>query len=287
MLRRSLLPAFACLAIALTPAASASATSSTPVTETASAGNVQAQLDYVRIADDSGFTHYEGLKITIHRGGRLVPQTNPHPGAIDGLWPGYAWKQGAKSIDVQDLDKDGEPEVTVDINSGGVHCCAELWAYRFTGSSYVSAAMATGSSPYTQRDLNRDGKPEWVTADPRFEYLFTSFAGSGVPLRVYTYTAARFALVTRSYPALVRADAARWWRIYLRSRKQPSGARDVRGFLAAWAADEYLLGKGAKVWPALQASLRRGELTGDRTLGPTGAAYIAKLRRELRKLGYS
>ncbi len=287
MLRRSLLLASGCLALAVTPAAGATTASSTPVTETAFAGNVEAQLDYVRMVDDSGFTHYEGLRITIRRGGQPIPSTPPHPGSIDGLWPGYAWKQDAKSIQVQDLDKDGEPEVTVDINSGGVHCCAELWAYRFTGSSYVSAAIGTGSSPYTERDLNRDSKPEWVTADPRFEYLFTSFAGSGVPLRVYTYTGGRFALVTRSYPALVRADAARWWRIYLRGRTQPAGARDVRGFLAAWAADEYLLGKGAKVWPALNASLRRGELNGLRILGPTGASYITKLRRELRKLGYS
>jgi hypothetical protein len=283
MLRRALVLT---VLLALTAAADAGAVarSETPVTETAASGTVQAQLSYVRVVDN-GFTSYKNLRLTISRDGRAVPSSPPHPGGIDLLWPGYAWKKGAKSVHVADLDGDGEPEVSLDLNTGGAHCCWMFWAYRWDGASYTSLEIQAGSFGYTQRDLNSDGRPEWVATDPRFEYLFTSFAGSGVPLRIYAYQAAKFVVVTKRYPALIRKDAARYWRFVQQGLK--AHPRDVRGLFAAWAADEYLLGKGTGVWPVLNAAARRGELGGDRGLGPTGAAYIAKLRLKLRQFGYA
>jgi DNA-binding beta-propeller fold protein YncE len=228
--------------------------------------------------------------LTISRDGRVVATMPPSSGSIDGLWPANGWQEGVKSVHVADLDGDHEPEIDVDLYTGGLHCCRMLWAYRWNGTMYVSDEMWTGSYPYTERDLNHDGRPEWVAADSRFEYRFTSFAGSGVPLRIYDYRRGTFLVVTSQYPALVRKDAARWWRIYQRQRSGPS--HDSRGFLAAWAADKYLLGAGAKVWPALSAALRRGDLRGS-TSGspsggawPTGRAYISKLRQDLHQFGY-
>ena len=264
--------------------------STTPVTETATAGNVRAVLDYVKEVDSSGFTSYRDLRLTISRDGRVVANAPPSSSPINGLWPANGWQEGAKSVHVADLDGDHESEIDVDLYSGGLHCCHMLWAYRWNGTMYVSHQMQTGSSPYTERDLNHDGRPEWVTADPRFEYLFTSFAGSGVPLRIYDYRGGKFLAVTKKYPALVRKDAALWWHIYQRQRSGPN--HDSRGFLAAWSADKYLLGAGAKVWPALNTALRRGDLRGSTTGSPGGGdwpigrAYISKLRHELRKFGY-
>jgi hypothetical protein len=264
--------------------------STTPMMETATGGNVRAELDYVKEVDSSGFTSYRDLRLTISRDGREVASAPPYPGSIDGLWPANGWQEGVKSVHVADLDGDHEPEVDVDLYSGGLHCCRMLWAYRWNGIMYGSHQMWTGSSPYTERDLNQDGRPEWITADSRFEYLFTSFAGSGVPLRIFGYQDGNFLAVTGKYPALVRKDAAQWWQLYQRQRSGPS--HDSRGFLAAWAADKYLLGAGAKVWPALNAALRRGDLRGS-TSGspsggdwPTGRAYMSKLRHELRQFGY-
>jgi hypothetical protein len=267
--------------------------STTPVTETATAtgGNVRAELYYVKVVESSGFTTYVDLRLTISRDGHVVESSGPpHSGSIDGLWPGYGWKKNTKSVHVADLDGDHAPEVEVDLYTGGAHCCRMLWAYRWNGTMYVSQAMQTGSSGYSQRDLNHDGRPEWVTADPRFEYLFTSFAGSGVPLRIYDYRGGNFLTVTSRYPALVRKDAAQWWHFDQRQRSGPS--HDSRGLLAAWAADKYMLGAGAKVWPALNAALRLGHLrgpTGGSPSGrdwPTGRAYISMLRQKLREFGY-
>jgi hypothetical protein len=277
--------AAALISVVVVASASARPQATTPVTETAASGNVRAELSYLKEVDSGGFTRYSNLRLTITRNGQAVSNTPPRSSPIEGLWPGNAWKAGAKSVHVADLDGDDEPEVSLDLFTGGAHCCRMYWAYRWDGATYVAQEIQTGSSSYTQRDLNRDRRPEWITTDPRFEYLFTSFADSGVPVRIYTYRDGSFVVVTKSYPALVRKDAARWWRIYQRERTAAN--HDNRGFLAAWAADMYLRGLGAKVWPALNAAYRRGDLTVPRGNGPTGRAYINKLRKKLRELGYS
>jgi hypothetical protein len=252
----------------------------TPVTETATKGNVRAELSYVKVVEGSGFTSYRDLRLTISRDGQVVDTRQPpRSGSFNLLWPGSSWKN-SQSVHVADLDGDNEPEVTVDLYTGGAHCCRMLYAYRWNGTAYAAQQMETGSSPYSQRDLDADGRPEWVTADPRFEYLFTSFAGSGVPLRIYDYRDGNFVEVTGKFPSPVRKDAARWWRIYQRS----ASGNDNRGFLAAWAADMCVLGEGAKVWPTLDAAYRQGKLSGQG--GLTGLAYVRKLRQKLRAFGY-
>ena len=266
-------------------AAPAAPLATTPTTEVASSGNVRAQLSYVKVVEN-GFTSYRDVRLTISRDGRQVASTAPQgqPGELP--WPGYAWKPGAKSVHVADVDGDHDPEVMVDLYSGGLHCCRMLWAYRWNGTAYAADELDSGSESYAQRDLNRDGKPEWVTVDPRFEYLFTSFSGSGVPVRIFAFSGGAFVVVTPRYKSVIRTDTARWWRLYLRGRAQH---QDTRGFLAPWAADQYLLGAGAKVWPALDTALARGDLKGprgDRGDWPTGRAYITKLRQKLTQFGY-
>jgi hypothetical protein len=263
-------------------AAVAAARAKTPVTETAAIGAVRAQLSYVRVVQ-SGFTSYRNLRLTITRDGRVVPSKQPpHSGTLALLWPGAPYGKSAKSVHVADLDADGEPEVELDLYTGGAHCCRLLYAYRWVGTAYVAQQVETGSAGYEQRDLEGDGLPEWVTADSRFEYLFTSFVASASPLLIYDFRAGSFVAVTKAYPSLVRKDAAKWWQTY---RHRPANyAVDSRGFLAAWAADMCTLGQGAKVWPALSAALRQGKLGGPE--GPTGSAYISALRHKLRAFGY-
>jgi hypothetical protein len=89
--------------------------------------------------------------------------------------------------------------------------------------------------------------------------------------------------VTRSFPSLIRKDAASYWKFY---RREPAAAR---GLLAAWLADEYLLGRRAQAW----ATMRRLNRSGAFRLGPEGdswpggSAYLHALRRYVVKLGYA
>jgi hypothetical protein len=62
----------------------------------------------------------------------------------------------------------------------------------------------------------------------------------------------------------------------------PAGERDNYGSLAAWAADECMLGHSAAAFDTLEQLRRSGRLHGQ----PKPAAYLKHLRRFLRRTGY-
>jgi hypothetical protein len=198
------------------------------------------------------------------------------------LGPSAPW-----AIRVRDLDRNGEPEVIADFYTGGAHCCLFSRIYRYTGAGYVALRHVWGDQSYRLSDLNHDGKPELASADDRFAYAFTSYAGSAFPVQIWRYRAGRMTDVTRSFPALVDKDAAALWKEYQDERT--SELPDPRGILAAWMADQYLLGRQDAGWAALQQVNARGELNGypGDTLWAKGDAYLATLRKVLAKLGYA
>ncbi len=74
------------------------------------------------------------------------------------------------------------------------------------------------------------------------------------------------------------------WKAY--EREHTGEDADVRGVLAAWMADQYLLGQQDAGWTTLQQINAQGELNGD-AMWPIGDAYLAKLRKLLTRLGYA
>jgi len=252
-------------------------------TQTARARGTEAALSYRESHDV-----YRALQLRISRRGRTTFAAAPrrlHACACPGDGPVVGQPGGA--VHVRDLDRDGEPEVLVDFYSGGAHCCFYTDVYRYVARSrtYRPTVGFWGDLYPKLADLGLDGRPEFRTGDDRFAYVFTSFAGSAFPLRILRFDHGRFVDVTRRFPKLVRRNAAE---LYARYR---SGLRsafpDVRGILAAWLADEYLLGRGAAGWRVLERAERRGEL-GRRPDGwATGRAYLRKLRAFLRRTGYS
>jgi hypothetical protein len=82
-----------------------------------------------------------------------------------------------------------------------------------------------------------------VSADARFGFRFASFGSSRFPLRVFTYEAGVLRNTTRSFPADIRKDARAHWNRY--RRLHDSAAKEPLGGLAAWVADQYILGKRA------------------------------------------
>lgn len=105
------------------------------------------------------------------------------------------------------------------------------------------------------------------------------------PIRLWSYDHGRLRDVTRSYSTLTKRDAAELWDYYLAYR---GGRRSVRWVLAAWAADQYMLGRPRAVDRALTRAVRRGYLAfryGDS--GPRDpVAYIRLIKQFLRETGY-
>ena len=192
-----------------------------------------------------------------------------------------------RAIKVRDLDGDGEPEVILDLYTGGAHCCSVSRIYRYVRSTYVPRKQMWGNPSYALRELNGDRRPEFVSADDAFAYTFTSYASSAFPIRILSYRSGRMIGVTRWFPGLVRKDAAGLWRGYLKQRG--GNPADPRGLLAAWLADQYLLGREAAGWATMERLNANGEFRGigDGDIWPKNGAYLSKLKRFLTDHGYA
>lgn len=273
-LRRSVPPLIVTLTVGALSAGGAPASArAATVTTTASSGSTTATASYRATA--GVYPAASGVALTITRAGAVLIRTR-----IDlapDVWPGHGF------LHVADLERSGSPDVVVDLYTGGEHCCSIVRIYRFdpARANYTSVQRDFWD-PGTRLEMI-DGGYVFVSADSRFEYEFTSFAYSGDPLQIWRLTAGRFVDVTRSFRARISRDAERWWSSYLASRRRGLGL----GFLAAWAGDEELLGRGSLVTATLAAQNAAGFLRSGDGASRGGAAFIAELTKLLRRDGYT
>jgi len=161
---------------------------------------------------------------------------------------------------------------------------ATLEAYPLTGSESLDGVDIWIGNPGVDVEANPHGKGVIiVTGDDDDKYQFASFADSGMPLEVLTFRNGGFADTTRAYPDLVRNDAAQWWKSF-----SDDPGRGL-GTLAAWAADQWLLGKGRSMWATIDRQLAEGRFGGHPGVGnpwPTGADYVGALHAFLPQRGY-
>ena len=247
-------------------------------TFSAQSGGVQATLTYSGAAGNHTATN-----LRIVRNGATLQNAAPRV-AFCGQGPcGPSGYQGDPPLRVADLDADGEPEVVYSAFTGGAHCCSIAQVYRLSAGAtgYAVTEHGFGDPSFTLKDLNGDGRPEWLTRDDRFAYLYTAYAFSGLPIEILRYDHGLFSDVTRSYPALVRRDATVWWRRYHRARNRTDGTQ--LGVVAAWAADRYRLGKRKAALRVLRREAANGRL---RAPGLHGARFVTRLDRFLLKHGY-
>jgi hypothetical protein len=242
-------------------------------TETASLGATSATFTYEKTGD---FT-YTGMKLTVTRAGAVAFDGVATTPECEDPYCAPAGVVSGSSLKVADLDGDGEPEVLVDLYTGGAHCCTVTEILRWNGTAYRTATRNFADFGYTL------DAGTFVTGDPRFAYAFASFADSAFPVRLLTFGAAGWRDVTRAHRATLTADAARWLKEY---RKRRSGTVAL-GVLAAWVADEDRLGATAraKADRYLTAELRAGRLKAEQGW-PHGKTYISMLRRRLKAWGY-
>ena len=268
-------------ALAVGAAVAAAGSAPAPVrSETAASGIVRATITY---SIPPGYASYD-VRLAVDRAGKRVfeKRVPPYTRKLDQIRPVAV--HGGKAVHVRDLDGDGEPEILVDLFWGGAHCCWYSRIYRWIAArrTYASRAQFWGNFAYRLADLERDRRWEFVSADNRFAYAFTSFADSSWPIRIWTYRAGRLVHTTRAYAAVVARDAADQWRRY-RARR---GRLPVRGFIAAWAADQCLLGRCDAAFGRLQTLKATFSGPIDRqTSGPPGR-FLRDLRAFLRETGY-
>jgi hypothetical protein len=268
----------ACLAV-LVPGASgaAAATTITTKTLTRTEGQVAATLSW-----QQGATTFSGLHLTIQRAGVVAYDAPVSSSACDPCAL-EDFRGAPPKLEVVDLEGDGEPVVLVRLYTGGAHCCSVLQLLRYAAGGYVLSERDFGDPTPRVADVAGDYRLELESADDRFAYAFTSYAFSGLPIQIWRFSNGRLIDATRQFPAAVKADAKIWWRRFRSERRHGFGL----GFIAAWAGDEELLGHHTVVTSTLAREARAHNLRSADHLSHGGFAFVTKLKRFLRKTGYT
>jgi hypothetical protein len=191
-------------------------------------------------------------------------------------------------VRVRDLDG-GDPEVLLELNTQGAHCCTVLFALRYdpAGRAYRPKLFFFGNYGYRIADLDHDGRPEVAAFDERFVYAYGPYVFSAAPPRISQYRQGRLIDVTRRFPAEIRTNAAKVGKEFLAKQGPPKDV-DLRTYVAVYAADQYLLARPDEAKRALDYALAHGFLySGREYLGtPAGRSFIAVLTRDLGRWGY-
>jgi hypothetical protein len=267
------------ITVSLVTAFLAAAPAALAGTQTASAGGLTATFRFM-----GQFPDYSGQRLTIAKAGAvLYDQPVVSRLCATRCAPGSP----RASVHLLDLEHDGQPDVVLDLFSGGAHCCTieQVFSFDPGTTTYIKTERNFGDAGARIVDLRHDGRLEFLTADDAFAYAFTDYAASGLPIQVLTFSNRRFHDVTRRYPKLIAQDAARWLRRFRGMAR--SGYLDSVGVIAAWAADEELLGHRQLVSGYLSAQAKAGHLrTALAPEEPSGRRFVAALMRFLRRQGY-
>lgn len=204
---------------------------------TAQSGGVRAVVQYARAQQPSMI---DLRRIRITRDGKVAYDGAPPDGftqaSLDAL-------PGQPLLVVRELDDEGEPEVVLSTFTGGAHCCfgAVIYGYDRQAGAYREVARDFSDTGYQLKQTGDISYPQFFSGDARFAYVFTNYAASAFPLQIWRYSSGDLIEVTRCYPSLIAAQAARNWTAAAENQKTGD---PVTGVLAAYAADEYMLGAG-------------------------------------------
>jgi hypothetical protein len=247
-------------------------------TQTAHARNVTATFSYTFKGDISANVH-----LTIARGGAVVyshPVVGPRRVCGTDCRPGGA--PGHKSVHVIDLNHNGSLQVVLDLMSEGAHCCfvEQVFTFHPKTNTYTYASHDFGDPGARIVDLAHNGRHEFLTRDDTFAYRFDSFAASGLPIQILRFSGGYFRNVTRHYPKLIAAGARLWLKAYKATASQQW--QDGSGAIAAWAADDDLLGHSSLVKSYLGQQAATGHINGF----VSGRTFVTQLQKFLHRHGY-
>jgi hypothetical protein len=180
-------------------------------------------------------------------------------------------------LSVQDLDGDKEPEIIFTHNPRmGARCCSisRIYRYERNGNQYSMLNVEwLGLREPKIKDLDGDGKYEFEYTDRRFAYIFTNFADSVFPIRIWQYRKGNLDDVTYKFPQAIKRhieEGNEWHQRLVREK------RDLKGSFAAYAAEKYLLGEGEEGLREIQKSYQ----------GEDKQEFLDKLNKLLKKTGY-
>ncbi|WP_293074771.1 S-layer homology domain-containing protein [Okeania sp. SIO3B5] len=244
-------------------------------------GNLQAEIFYEQ-ANNTDLVSNLNLKII--RGGEII-LNEPIPVkslADDSEYDTETEVLAGKFVKVQllDLDGNGESEVLVDlmtINNNDVvfdsGTYSFIYLYEPTRNKYSMLRHFWGNVNYRLADLDKDNIPEFQSVDSRFANVFSNINDAKFPIRIWQYRQGEMLDITRQYPVQINTSASELW---LEFYQRSSQNKNVKGVLAAYLANKYLLGQKEDGWKLVEKVYQKS----DREV------YFNNLRQFLADQGY-
>jgi hypothetical protein len=166
-------------------------------------------------------------------------------------------------VDIRHLAADiEEPEVVLSAYTGGAHCCTITAAFADTqpGSwTNVPLGGTDSDSGFDYVALLGDESTQIVDTDDRFEYRFSSYAGSYSPTRIRILDGENAQDVTRDprFREFLMQKLELMQNFY---KKSDQG--EPNGYLAGWVAQKALVGQLNDAWQTMLASYDHSSVNG-------------------------
>jgi|HigsolmetaAR202D_1030399.scaffolds.fasta_scaffold22426_2 hypothetical protein len=277
--------------LAVAALAPATASAADPVTERASAGNVEAEFQYTRLPDRYGQPRFRLDRLEVRRNGQPATVLSPvnmgqycrAPFCAPARESLLTDIRPRGSLTVRDVNADGEPEVILDTWSSGAHCCTVMLLLYWDGSQYRRIIRNWWDGGYRLAQLDKDGEVEFLSVDNRFRYKFAPYVYSGMPVQIWALRGGKLVDATTEHPDQIRKDRARWLKSWMQGLRDPMNATaSSRGFAAAWAADAYRISGRQETLKKLRRAADRLDFGEKRE----GRRFVQQLDRFLVKAGY-
>ncbi|MGD1702434.1 S-layer homology domain-containing protein, partial [Dapis sp. BLCC M229] len=242
-------------------------------------GNLQAEIIYEQ-ANNTDLV--SDLRLKIIRSGEMILNEPVPVKSLAGESDSTMTALAGRFVKVQllDLDGNGESEVLVDlftINNSNVPLAGGtyslIYRYKTTENKYTMLRHYWGNVNYRLTDLDNDNIPEFQSIDSRFANVFSNINDSVFPIRIWQYRQGEILDVTKKYPAQINTNASEIWLEFYRRSNQN---QNVKGVLAAYLANKYMLGEKEDGWKLIEKVYK----------GSDRAEYFASLRQFLTDKGY-
>lgn len=185
------------------------------------------------------------------------------------------------------------PDIMLGRYTGGASCCdVPLFLTYSTERGSEEPTIDLASTAYSSLRVNPNQGLEPVVergvvlfegSDASFPGEFGCFACTPAPIRLLRLAGTMLKVVTSAYPALVKHDASKIWKLVF-----AQNGYFTYGALAAWVADECTIGSGAKAWTLLNSLIAGGRVkpTVPQYGSSSNAPFVPSLHAFLSANGY-
>lgn len=217
------------------------------------------------------------MQIKIERNGELISENVISMASL--LNPGVKTVKTGRVLDfkILDLDNDKEPEVLVDVllnaDNNVKTYASVIYRYSPIKKEYRSLQQKWGVIPY-QLQTESVEAPIFITYDQRFSQEFQSYTSEQLPLQIFQYRSGEWQNITQQYSErLEEHNQALLQEISKRRRLK----QDLKGVLAAYLAQQYLLDQADAGWKIVEENYQNADKN----------QFFTELRQWLKKTGYT